>query len=318
MTKLGKGGVGARIADVVRGVVQRPHPHPTGLRKVRVIGHRGAPRLAPENTVASFRCALDRGANAIEVDICGTRDGRYVLWHDPDPREKITVARELGEGLAYVANEPAIGSEFRKPIEELSYQEFCTHFGYNRRNDAVSHLLDGDTVPEVRPEPLEALLEFAGKEERLRDVFLDVKLRDPDRAAGLVDALHRALDDARYPSKFHLLCAEAEILPSLRSDRLAHYGDFELSGVLDEAPKHELRCISMGVGQRSWSGFHREASEVVEARDRGELDSVIVWTINEEEQLRALVALGVDGIITDDSELLCRVISGVDSRTRAE
>ena len=292
MSKLGDGSITARVADVVRGVIPHRHARAAGDRNVRVIGHRGAPRFAPENTVASFRCAIDRGADALEIDICGTSDGRYVLWHDPDPREAITIARDLGEGLAYVANEPAIGSPYRKPIEELTYREFCAHFGYTRRNDAVSHILDGNTEPEVRPEPIEALFEYAGGEERLRDVFLDVKLRDHRKAAGLVEALHRALDRESYPTKFHLLCAEAEVLPALRSERLAVYGDFELPGVLENAKKLGLRCISMGVGQRPWGGFHREVEEVVAARDRGELDSVIVWTINEEDRLRTLVSMG--------------------------
>jgi len=39
-------------------------------RPIRIIGHRGAPRLFPENTVASYAAALDLGADAIEIDVC--------------------------------------------------------------------------------------------------------------------------------------------------------------------------------------------------------------------------------------------------------
>lgn len=47
-----------------------------------VIAHRGAPVAAPENTLASFRVALDEGAQAIEFDVHLTRDGQAVVIHD--------------------------------------------------------------------------------------------------------------------------------------------------------------------------------------------------------------------------------------------
>ncbi|MEU9076692.1 glycerophosphodiester phosphodiesterase [Kitasatospora sp. NPDC004745] len=48
-----------------------------------VIGHRGAPRSAPENTMASFETALEQGADWLETDVQTTRDGVPVLMHDP-------------------------------------------------------------------------------------------------------------------------------------------------------------------------------------------------------------------------------------------
>ncbi|MFD7904652.1 glycerophosphodiester phosphodiesterase [Kitasatospora sp. NPDC057904] len=48
-----------------------------------VIGHRGAPQNAPENTMASFDTALRQGADWVETDVQTTRDGVPVLMHDP-------------------------------------------------------------------------------------------------------------------------------------------------------------------------------------------------------------------------------------------
>jgi glycerophosphoryl diester phosphodiesterase len=47
------------------------------------IGHRGAKREHPENTVAAFKTAFDRGADAVELDVHATRDGVVVVHHDP-------------------------------------------------------------------------------------------------------------------------------------------------------------------------------------------------------------------------------------------
>jgi glycerophosphoryl diester phosphodiesterase len=54
-----------------------------------VIGHRGAPREAPENTVEAFRAARRLGADGVELDIRRTADGHLAIHHDahlPDGR----------------------------------------------------------------------------------------------------------------------------------------------------------------------------------------------------------------------------------------
>ncbi len=49
---------------------------------INIIGHRGAPAEAPENTLASFRRALDLGVAAVELDVQLTQDGRLAVIHD--------------------------------------------------------------------------------------------------------------------------------------------------------------------------------------------------------------------------------------------
>lgn len=46
------------------------------------IAHRGVPLLAPENTMAAFRLAVQLGADGIECDIQRTKDGHLVVIHD--------------------------------------------------------------------------------------------------------------------------------------------------------------------------------------------------------------------------------------------
>lgn len=83
-------------------------PHP-----VWIVGHRGAPRRARENTLDSLDWAESLGADAVEFDLRQTRDGEAVLFHDEDivlggqrvpvksftarEVEKLTLPSELGE-----------------------------------------------------------------------------------------------------------------------------------------------------------------------------------------------------------------------------
>lgn len=48
----------------------------------KLVGHRGALEIAPENTMASFRRACDDGADVIELDVCLSADGHVVVMHD--------------------------------------------------------------------------------------------------------------------------------------------------------------------------------------------------------------------------------------------
>lgn len=50
--------------------------------KPRIIGHRGAAGVAPENTLPSFQRAFDDGAGFVELDVRGSKDGGVVIIHD--------------------------------------------------------------------------------------------------------------------------------------------------------------------------------------------------------------------------------------------
>jgi len=50
--------------------------------KALIIAHRGSSKLAPENTMASFKEAFNHGATAIELDVHRTKDGHLVIMHD--------------------------------------------------------------------------------------------------------------------------------------------------------------------------------------------------------------------------------------------
>ena len=58
------------------------------------IGHRGARAYAPENTLASFKKALEIGVDAIELDVRKTKDNQIIVIHDEDVKRTTN-----GEGL---------------------------------------------------------------------------------------------------------------------------------------------------------------------------------------------------------------------------
>ncbi|TWD36053.1 glycerophosphodiester phosphodiesterase family protein [Pantoea sp. SJZ147] len=71
--------------------------HPVRVVNSHLIAHRGAPLLAPENTLPSFQAAVEHGAMWIEVDVKLTKDMHPVIIHD-DAVDRTT------NGKGYVAN----------------------------------------------------------------------------------------------------------------------------------------------------------------------------------------------------------------------
>ncbi|MFF8729786.1 glycerophosphodiester phosphodiesterase [Streptomyces sp. NPDC015171] len=65
------------------------------MQTVTAVAHRGDPYRFRENTLGSLRSALDRGADAIEIDVRLTRDGVPVLLHDETLERLWEVGRPL-------------------------------------------------------------------------------------------------------------------------------------------------------------------------------------------------------------------------------
>ncbi len=303
------------MAGAIRGLVRRP-PGSTSPRPAAVIGHRGVPEEAAENTIDSFAKAVELGADAIETDVCVTRDGHFVLWHDCQPDNKVALFRQTGrEGYLYEPDVPAVGSPWRKPVNELDLEDMRRHYGYVPR--------EGERGPERRVPfiLLDDLLGWLPTEERLVLVCLDLKLGEKETASAreLAKFVRESRRSGRIPERVRvaLLCPEQEILQALLTESRREplgkdvwiFADFELPGALDFAKRFGADCVSFGVSRRPWADFRDELGKVLAARDAGRIQSVIVWTVNDEKQLRELVGYGVDGILTDKPRLLRRIVS---------
>jgi glycerophosphoryl diester phosphodiesterase len=281
-------------------------------RVTRVVGHRGAAREEPENTLASFARAVALGADGVEADICRTSDGHFVVWHDNEPGDRASLARGVGaESYAYQANWPTLLDPRRRPIYDMTLLEMREVCGYSPSKGFLESLAEGDTPPAVGFALLEELLAWAAGEPRLRDLFLDIKLlaKHADQAHELLPLL----DAVRLGPTVRMLLPQRELYAVLSEARprpgIVLTCDSELPHILADVDDLGIRDVSLGYTVfRSWSDFQRELSEVVAARDHGALDSLTVWTIDAEEKMRALVEARVDYVLTDDIALLRDIV----------
>jgi glycerophosphoryl diester phosphodiesterase len=323
VTLIGERNPLVRVGRAIRTLLQpRPGPGPPPSHPAWVIAHRGAARIEPENTIPAFARAAELGADGVETDVCVTKDGHFILWHDADPGSDIALARQAGrEELAFTPDVPAIGSPWRRDVAELTLEEFRRHYGYMRRRGGLADLVARNGPPEIQAATVEDLFAWAEGEPRIHHVVLDVKMKGPlaPRAIELLGKVRAWVSrpEARADLEFHYLNPHREALTPLLADarnnplpaRLELFADFELPGVRSIARRLGARHVSMGVGQRFWNEFRLEVMEVARAKAAGRLERLVVWTINEEDRLRELAAVDVDGILTDDAKTLRAIVS---------
>jgi glycerophosphoryl diester phosphodiesterase len=85
-----------------------------------LIGHRGARAYAPENTLTSFRKAIELDANAVELDVRKTKDGKLVVIHDADVKRTTNGKGLVSElTLRQIKDLSIEGSEKIPTLEEV-------------------------------------------------------------------------------------------------------------------------------------------------------------------------------------------------------
>jgi len=82
----------------------------TNLLAVEIIGHRGASADAPENTLASMKLAWDQGADAVELDLWLSKDGKLIVFHDADTKRFEPTPRKITSLTLEEARKLDVGS----------------------------------------------------------------------------------------------------------------------------------------------------------------------------------------------------------------
>lgn len=256
-----------------------PHPWFAGAAIPRVLAHRGL--VTPtsvadgmvENSFAAVAAAHAAGAEYVESDCHLTADGVVVLFHDPD--------------LSRVTGDPRQVADVR--VAELE-QLMATRGGLVTLAQALEAFPNLRFNLDVKAEG--AATEVGRIVAPHGDRVLLTSFSDERRRAAL-GAAARAGGDIR-PATSAGTATIARLLGALvlRSDRLVRSA---LSGI-DALQVPERQGRLRVVTPRLVDAAHRHGAEVH------------VWTVNEPDDMRRLVAMGVDGIVTDRADVGLQVL----------
>lgn len=270
-------------------VVARPAVLPEA--EVLIIGHRGAAGLAPENTLPSFETALAHGAHMLELDVWPTRDGHIVVLHDA------TVDRTTnGSGR----------------ITEMTLAEVqALDAGYRFTPDG------GRTYPwrgqgVVVPTLEEVLRTFSDTA-----FVIEIKYSDPAVVPAVVDVIDATGARGRVMiGSFHSEVVQRvrEVAPDIPTsygrDEVLRYVIAQRLGV-----GSFVKPVANALQLPEWEGMLRVVNPGMARLARRQGLDLHVWTINDEETMQRLIALGADAIITDYPDRLQRVLTMMEERS---
>jgi glycerophosphoryl diester phosphodiesterase len=237
-----------------------------------VIAHRGASAVAPQNTLAAFRRALELGADGVELDVHLSADGVPVVMHNFE-------VDELTDGAGKVTD---------KTLAELKELDAGSKFAPQ---------FAGERIPTLA-EVFEAL---DGK------LLVNVELKDiSSSGVGLEAPVVEVVRKYGMEKKVLFSSFNPFTLRRIRP----HARDIP-SGLL---VAHDLPAQL----RRAWLGPftpHEARHPDAEMTDerlvrwcRARKLRVNVWTVNDPAEMQRLIALGVDGIITDVPDVLREIV----------
>jgi len=241
----------------------------------RILGHRGARFVAPENTVVSFQAAIAEGADGVELDLRRTLDQKLVCLHDP--------------GLGRTTD--GRGPVRQWTLEELRRLDAGRRFG---RNGDRSYRGRGLQIPTIA-QALDALPRTA-----LVDVEVKFRGEGPDGPADVAELLAAELAgrpdrDRIMVSSFsrRLMAAAVPKLPGLRVG-IVTSALTPLGRALRVA--EAAGCTLLAAQAHAYLGPMAKAA-ASRAADAGIL--LLAWTVDDPETARRLADLGVSVIVSD-------------------
>jgi glycerophosphoryl diester phosphodiesterase len=261
-------------------------------------GHRGARGHAPENTLPSFELAVSMGVDTLELDVGVTRDGVVVIHHDR--RLNPDVARKDGQWVTAPA--PSVYSLTFAELQAYDVgrirpgSEYAARFPHQKP-------IDGARIP------------------RLADLLLTLK-NAKVRFNIETKLVPQAPDETLPPEPFaRAVIAEVRKAGVAQRTTIQSFDFRTLKVVEREAPEIATAYLTSGknsdpamvheAGARVWSPESRDldAQKVAEARKLNL--RIIAWTVNEPDEIRRVLALKLDGIISDYPDRVRAALKGM-------
>jgi glycerophosphoryl diester phosphodiesterase len=243
-----------------------------------VAAHRGGAALWPENSLLAFRSALALGVDALEFDLHLTADGEVVVLHDPTLDRTST-----GNGS----------------VRDLKLANLAD-IRLKTREGAVT----GERVPTfaqvldlVAPTSAEILPEIKVDANRQRYDGIEEKV------LALIRARSFMARTTIQAFQVETIRRVRELEPKARTMLLVARGDVER----DRARPAEAVRRARELGATDLGMNHRLLDADVMSAARAAGIRVSAWTVNEEADIRRMIDLGVDVVMSDRPDLAKRL-----------
>lgn len=263
---------------------------------LEVQGHRGARWVRPENTIPAFEYALQVGVDTLEMDTLVTKDDQIVVYHDP----------VLNPSICLDGKGKKIKSKI--PIRSLTLKELKAYDCGSLVNPRFPNQV---AQPKTAIPTLEEVLEWVKKSKysAAKSVLFNIEAKSdedhpefspsPEEFVKLIieEIKKQDLLDRVTIQSFDLRCLKIarQLEPKLSLSILIQSRFLSTEKAVKLMKEYQVQVFSPNF---EWLN----AKDVVALHKIGA--RVIPWTANDKEEWQSLIAMGVDGIITDNPKEL--------------
>lgn len=257
-----------------------------------VIAHQGGSGLAPSSTIPAFLNAKALGANVLEFDVHMTRDGHLVAIHDP------TVDRTT-DGSGRV-NDMTL-EEIQALDAGYSFQDEDGNYPYRGKGITIP------TVEEIFTKTIDPEILY----------IIEIKhTNDPELYDSIANKLWQTIQNFQLEERVIIASFNQAIVDLVlkiskgkalvsagrkEATQFVLFHKFRLNGLY----RQRADAIHIPVKE---SGFNLKDKQLIRgAQKRGM--QVHYWTINDQETMKELIALGADGIMTDYPDQLIELLN---------
>ncbi len=240
----------------------------TSCINTKIIAHRGFSEIAPENTLASFNKAIDTKADYFELDVHQTKDGALIVIHDE------SVDRTSSNGIE--------GKVIEMNLDEIKKVKV----GYPKKfND--QYINEG--IPTLK----EALQTAKGK----INVCIELKADNIEKdVSDLLNELNMTDHVIIFAFNDKALAKIKAINPDLKTLLLKSNANLK---TIDFAKQNNINAIGAGYSTKITEEFVKYAHK--------NKIMVFKWTVNDEKQMKELIDLKIDGIITNKPDVALKL-----------
>ena len=264
--------------------------------EIQVQGHRGERGNLPENSIPAFVSALKKGVDVLELDVVISKDSQVVVSHEPWMLALYMTAPN-GDSIPQ-------DKEKEYNLYQMDYAEIKQYDGGSKGNVRFPQQQKLKTYKPLLSEVIDTV-EATIKAEGLKPVKYNIEIKSvPEeydvfqpQPEAFVDLVMGVIQEKQMENRVNLQSFDPAILEAVHTK----YPEIELAFLVGENTYEENKNI-LSFKPEIYSPHYKllDSTEVSAIRKDGL--KIIPWTVNEPEAIQEVIALKVDGIITDYPE----------------
>lgn len=276
---------------------------PSTPERPEVHGHRGCRGLLPENTVAAFLKAAELGCDRLELDVVITGDGEVLVSHEPWMEHRICLTEE---GTPLTEAEGRAANIYRMTVDQVQSYDCGSkqHPDFPGQVNAEDHKPTLTEVVEAVEN--EGMMRGWGVQSYNIEIKSEPQLYDvmQPRPGPFAEKVMALIEELGIADRCIIQSFDPAVLEAV------HGIDDTMATALlvdnSDGVEANLQRLSFTPTYYSAEFPLMDARAVASLREQG--IEPLVWTVNEEADMRAMIALGLNGIITDYPDRLIRIL----------